>query len=312
MLGLITSLSQVVYTTAQSGHITASNSAHKNRTLQPKTQQELDNEKNKASRVKELKFKAISKSNMPTQDIYYAPPHSVTTNENPPYHKIMYMAYEWENPEQGGNNTMNLANTFIFPFPAGINDKVTTEWDDETSMIKRLTAALVTSDKKIGDQLKKDAQSKWDNLTSGSRRKVAEFNQADFYFKSVAKRDFTFSHKMTPQSETESVVMKDIVDWIQYHASPLLKKTNVQLIGPAEWEIHFLSNGVDNPFLPKIKRCILESVAINDTPNDSFQSSENSHPNDVEIELTFKEIGIRTKQDIGSNSGTRSKMMQWE
>ena len=45
-----------------------------------------------------------------------------------------------------------------------------------------------------------------------------------------------------------------------------------------------------------------KELSINNTPNDSFQPSENNYPNDVDIELTFKEINIRTAEDIKSNN----------
>ena len=261
----------------------------------------VDQKKVKADRLLELKFKARKNTELfsTRSKVFYAPPYATTETDG--NHKIVYMAYEWgEDKEMSSISASN----FVFPFPAGINDSVTTEWDDETSMMKRMTAALLgKGDKGVIDQGKEEFEGIKSTITAGSDRRVAKFNQGDFYFQKVAKRDFTFSHKMTPQSKKESEEMKEIVDWIQYHASPAVINEN-KLISPAEWEIHFLSEGTDNPFLPKIGRCILESVVINDTPNDSFQPSSNTYPNDVDIELTFKSIGIRTKEDIRKTQGT--------
>ena len=290
MLGLITSLSHVVHTIAQSGHKNASNSAHKKATeLTPDQIKEK-----KLSRLAELKFKsAYEVSLMKNRSkVFYAPPHSTT--ENPGNHKIIYMAYEWGENKIGQDSVSN----FVFPFPSGINDSVTTEWDDETSMMKRMTAALFgKGDKNVVEQGVEEFKGVVDGAMAGIDRRVAKFNQGDFYFQKVNKREFSFSHKMTPQSEKESEEMGQLVDWLLFHSSPSKSSAN-QLISPAEWDIHFMSKGVDNPFLPKIGRCILETVTINNTPNDNFQPSENSYPNDVDIELNFKEIGVRTKDDI--------------
>ncbi len=236
------------------------------------------------------------------RNVYYAPPYATTQSDG--NHKIIYQAYEW-----GSKKLMqNPASNFVFPFPGAINDSVTTEWDDETSMMKRMTAALIgKGDKNVVDQGKEEAEGFIQGLGAGFDRRVAKFNQGDFYFQKVAKRDFTFSHKMTPQSRAESEEMKHIIDWIQFHASPAKSSAN-QLISPAEWDIHFMSGGTDNPFLPKIGRCILESVTINNTPNDNFQPSDNDYPNDVDVELNFKSIGVRTKGDIVLDSGMRKSM----
>ena len=310
MLGLITSLSRVIYS-----HNDARVHEHRRTSVggeylfYPPEQEKADEKEIKVNRLKELAFKGLGEKRWKESgNIFYAPPHMVTESYND--HKIMYMAYEFDRSTGGGNTHMGMKDgqpntTFVFPLPTGINDKVTTEWDDETSLMKRMMGAVFSDDKKVGDAVKEEFTRFKDNVTSGARRKVSEFTPSDFYFKSVTKRDFSFTHKMSPLDETEAKSMKSIVDWIQYHSSPDIKNPDmpVQLISPAEWEIHFMSGGTDNPFLPKIKRCILESVSINDTPNENFQPLPNNYPVDVEIELTFKEIGIRTKRDISATEG---------
>ena len=256
----------------------------------------------KMSRLTELKFKTFDEAELEgnRRNVYYAPPYATTQSDG--NHKIIYQAYEWGSEKL----QQNPASNFVFPFPAAINDSVTTEWDDETSMMKRMTAALFgKGDKNVIEQGAEEIDGVIEGAMAGIDRRVAKFNQGDFYFQKVNKREFSFHHKMTPQSRAESEEMKHIVDWIQFHASPTKSSAN-QLIAPAEWDIHFMSGGTDNPFLPKIGRCILETVTVNNTPNDNFQPSDNNHPNDVEIEFNFKEVGIRTKGDIKLNSGMRA------
>lgn len=305
MLGLIASLSRVFYNhTNKQGllkhpphkHVGIGGSRSKIVWENPEA---IQRETKRQARIDRIKWGRVS-IDKTGERIHYAPPQDRTTLSEG--HKIMYIAYEYKD----GVSEMRPAKSFVFSLPAGITDSVTTEWDDESSAVKRIMASIVGSpeDRDAGtmNRIKEEISRVKAGIGASFQRDRAAFAFQDFYFKSVTKRDFSFSHKMTPQSEWQSTEMKNIVDWIQYYSSPRLKESKTTLFAPSEWDIHFLSDGTDNPFLPKIGRCILESVSINNTPNDSFQPSENNYPNDVDIELTFKEINIRTAEDIKSNN----------
>ena len=250
------------------------------------------------SRLEALRHQAISRATLTSvstgSSTLYAPPYEkgdVST------HKILYMAY----PYEGGDNTsIQPKFCFVFPVPAGITDSVTNEYDDEGGMLKRVLGAAFNGGNVL-DAAGKEVGRVIDNFAGDFKRGGASFEQNEFYFKGTAKRDFSFSHKMTPLSYEQSNEMKEIVDNLTRMSLPSAdgNPNPVRVTSPAEWEIHFLSNGVDNPFLPKIGRCVLESVSENNTPNESFQQSKrNYYPNDVDIELSFKEILIRTREDV--------------
>ncbi len=266
-------------------------------------------EEKRKTRLRQIKYQRLGKGDLEnfnrTGTIHYAPPYSDKEQEEHDGHKIMYIAYEWD--AKGESITNIPSRSFVFSLPAGITDGVSTEWDDESSAIKRIMASTMGADedrglmRTVGEEMGRIV----DSVGLSFERGKAGFVFQDFYFKSVTKREFSFSHKMTPQNEDQSIEMKRIVDWIQTFASPSkIGNGNTRLRSPAQWDIHFLSEGTDNPFLPKIGKCVLESVSINSTPNDSFQPSLNNYPNDVDIELSFKEINIRTADDIKTNSLT--------
>ena len=228
--------------------------------------------------------------------LHYAPPYSTTMSDSA--FKILYMSF----PSDEKLTKKKQVNTkpqdiFVFPLPPAILDGVTAEWDNESSFFKR-----------IGNE------GFWKSLTTGAKSRVRQvlgadkfdrdtttFTHEDFMFKGVELRTFTFAHKLVPQSLQESIEMKEVVDRLQYNSLPTLK-TSVTLTRPSEWEVHFIGpDGVE--FLPKINRCIVESVNVNLTPNEHFQPSSNGYPNDIEIELTFKELAIRTAEHLHSNIG---------
>ena len=223
--------------------------------------------------------------------MHYAPPYDITKNDGK--FKILYISFapdEKITKENKVNNTPQ--DIFVFPLPPAILDGVTAEWDNESSFLKR--AGSEGWFKALGGAGRNMARrvfqlDKFD-------RDTTTFTHEDFMFKSVELRTFTFAHKLVPQSLAESKEMKKVVDRIQYNSLPILK-TSTALTRPSEWEVYFIGpDGVE--FLPKINRCIVESVNVNLTPNEHFQPSSNGYPNDIEIELTFKELAIRTAEHL--------------
>ncbi len=251
------------------------------------------------SRLEALRHQAVSRATLTGistgASTLYAPPYD---RGDVSAHKILYMAY----PYDRGDDTTSIQPKFcfVFPVPAGITDSVTNEYDDEGGFLKRVLGAAFTGGNAL-DAAGKEFGRVIDNFAGDFQRGGASFEQNEFYYKGTAKREFSFSHKMTPLSYDQSNEMKEIVDNLTRMSLPSTggNPHAVRVTSPAEWEIHFLSNGVDNPFLPKIGRCILETVSVNNTPNESFQPSKrNYYPNDVDIELSFKEILIRTREDV--------------
>ena len=260
-------------------------------------------ENTKESRFDKLRLDAArrTKSVSNVNSIYYAPPWSLTKGEDGnkgsysnltgTSYKVLYIAHDTKLYK--GFEKSEPKSTFVFPLPPEILDTVNTEWDNSGNMLKR----VVASGGKVPAKLMQELTSQMQKIQDTWSRHTVHFQHDDFFFKSVGLRDFTFRHKMTPQSRDESEMMKIIVDRIQMYSLPTFTKATT-LARPSDWEIHFLDGdkGI-NDFLPKINRCILETVMVNNTPNESFQPSNNSNPNDIEIELTFKEQVIRTRED---------------
>lgn len=249
-------------------------------------------------RLEALRHQAVSRQRTTSlgkrSSTLYAPPYD---RGDVSAHKILYMAYPYEKDD---TTSIQPKFCFVFPVPAGITDSVTNEYDDEGGFLKRVLGAAFNGGNAL-DAAGKEVGRVIDNFAGDFKRGGASFEQNEFYYKGTAKREFSFSHKMTPLSYDQSNEMKEIVDNLTRMSLPSTggNPHAVRVTSPAEWEIHFLSNGVDNPFLPKIGRCILETVSVNNTPNESFQPSKrNYYPNDVDIELSFKEILIRTREDV--------------
>lgn len=142
------------------------------------------------------------------------------------------------------------------------------------------------------------------------------FKQKDF-------RSFNFSWEMYPKSEEETEIIRDIIETFRYHAHPSTQdqltgdasgeqsKTEVMLRVPAEFEIRFLSTNprskfedsvpvgfVENPYIPKIGRCVCTSISVDYTPQSLFSTFINNAPVGVIFNLSFSEVGLITRDEI--------------
>jgi hypothetical protein len=70
-------------------------------------------------------------------------------------------------------------------------------------------------------------------------------------------------------------------------------------IYPSEFDITFFTNdGEENRWVTKIGTCILTDMSVNYTPDGQWVNHRDGAPNAFEVSLSFKELGILTKEDI--------------
>lgn len=142
-------------------------------------------------------------------------------------------------------------------------------------------------------------------------------------FKNKDFRTFNFSWEMYPKNRMEVEQIHNIVEAFRYHGNPSFDQdktkeitdengnvvdtvASVVLRVPAEFQIRFLSTNsesdvegfVENPYIPKIGRCVLNSVSVDYTPNSIYSSLKNNAPTAITLTLQFTEIGVITREAI--------------
>lgn len=135
------------------------------------------------------------------------------------------------------------------------------------------------------------------------------FKQKDF-------RNFNFSWEFYPRSKEEVEQVREIIEAFRYHAHPSTDDTNaalseneqkVQIIlrVPAEFEIRFLSTNpgqaqgfVENEYIPRIGRCVLNSISIDYTASSIYSSFTDNSPTAITMTLQFSETGIMTRDAV--------------
>ncbi len=137
-------------------------------------------------------------------------------------------------------------------------------------------------------------------------------------YSSPALRSFRFDFMFYPRSVKEGKEVQNILDRLRFHQAPeLLGSQNVGGLGgffmvpPSEFDIKFYYNGLENPNIPKISTCALETIDIDYAPN-GFSAYEvpsgqyatpggTGMPVGIRLSLQFKELEMLTKSNFSDS-----------
>ena len=115
-------------------------------------------------------------------------------------------------------------------------------------------------------------------------------------------RTFEFSYEFYPRNLKESQMVEAIIKLFRFHSAPSLSDNGNFLIPPSIFTMKFYQRTstevTENPFLLKIRDCVLTEVNVDYTPNGTFSSFGNGAPVAITMSLTFKELDINVKDDI--------------
>jgi hypothetical protein len=133
------------------------------------------------------------------------------------------------------------------------------------------------------------------------------YNSPDF-------RQFQFEFFFWPRDEAEALEVQKIIDRFRFHQAPELEKISGKqsglLIPPSEFDIQFYYAGRQNPNIPPIASCVLESLQVNYTPRgwSAYEVPGENNPDlgrtgmpvGIQLTLQFRETTYITKEDFAS------------
>lgn len=135
----------------------------------------------------------------------------------------------------------------------------------------------------------------------------------ELIYTSPSLRSFQFEFMFYPRSEKEALEVQRIIDRFRFHQAPELDKfengrQTGMLIPPSEFDIKFYYGGRQNPNLPPIASCVLQSVQVNFAPRGWSAYEEvgenvpalgrTGMPVAIQMSLSFKETTYITKEDF--------------
>lgn len=127
--------------------------------------------------------------------------------------------------------------------------------------------------------------------------------QLQMIYRGIGLRSFQLSFVFTPNSQGEANEVNYIVNLFKYHFAPTLisakevSSDSMYLVPPSIFNVEFMIDGKENPFLPKYGNCVLTDIDINFAPN-GWAAYDDGAPIQTTLTMTFKETEILDKLKI--------------
>ena len=129
----------------------------------------------------------------------------------------------------------------------------------------------------------------------------------ELLFQAVNLRSFPFSVTFSPRNAAEAQRVKMIISHLKQTMAP---KTGtggggaqgVFLKSPDVFQLKYLNNGGDHPFLNSFKLCALTGLNVNYTNAGTYASYEGGTPVNIRMNMTFKELNPIYNEDYNDFS----------
>ena len=121
-------------------------------------------------------------------------------------------------------------------------------------------------------------------------------NNLELLFQGVNLRSFPFSITFSPRGPQESQVVKDIIRSLKMSMAPKAGEFDgsasqgIFLKSPDVFQLRYMKDDVDHPFLNSFKLCALTGMSVNYTNAGTYATYEDGTPVNIRMNLTFKEL----------------------
>ena len=135
-------------------------------------------------------------------------------------------------------------------------------------------------------------------------------NNLELLFNGVNLRTFPYSITFSPRNSDEGNVVKKIIRALKMSMSAKAGEFNQNAQGlfiksPDLFQLQYLRDGKDHPFLNNFKLCALTGMNLNYTNAGTYASYSDGTPVNIRMDVTFKEINPVYAEDYlpGNGSG---------
>jgi hypothetical protein len=113
----------------------------------------------------------------------------------------------------------------------------------------------------------------------------------ELLFEGVNLRSFKFSFKMTPRSQKEAKIIREIIYELKKKMSPAVgKDSSLYLETPNIFELSYMKGNVPHPYLHRFKQCALTDMSVNYTGEGVYATYADGSPISYIMDLGFKEL----------------------
>ena len=120
-------------------------------------------------------------------------------------------------------------------------------------------------------------------------------NNLELLFSGVNLRSFPFSFTFSPRNPKEADVVKNIIRSLKMSMAAKAGEFNgsaqgIFLKSPDLFQLDYLKDGKNHPFLNRFKLCALTGISVNYTNAGTYASYNDGTPVNIRMNVTFKEI----------------------
>jgi hypothetical protein len=123
--------------------------------------------------------------------------------------------------------------------------------------------------------------------------------QEQMLFDGVDFRSYQMAFTFTPYSRQEAKMVRDIIQQFRLYAAPQIRPGAAGLffIPPGTFNLSFLLNGKENPYVTKVEESVITSIDVNYAPN-GWSAHNDGAPVQTTLTLQFQEIRLIDKTKI--------------
>ena len=128
---------------------------------------------------------------------------------------------------------------------------------------------------------------------------LATFTETAITYGGPAYREFGYTFRLIPGSDSENTTIKMIVDRFKFAAAPEQHSDQLYRIYslPYVFQISFWHKTSEHTHIPKIGKCALTSFGVTHG-GDRFSTHTDGHPVQTDISLQFREIELLSRDKV--------------
>ena len=210
----------------------------------------------------------------------------------------------------------NVIGRVFLPIPSGITDTTGASWGEgEMSALQAAAAQIALQGIEKGlagaagaakEQIDKVASNSAEvktalqNVIAGeaagvqgllTRTTGAVLNpNLELLFQKPTLRPFDFTFKMSARSAEEANEIIRIIRFFKQGMAPIRSASNLFIKSPHTFQIRYIHDGKDHPFLNKFKECALKNMTVNYTPEGNYATFRDGKMISYQITMSFQEL----------------------
>ena len=131
----------------------------------------------------------------------------------------------------------------------------------------------------------------------------------ELLFDKPTLRGFQFTFDLVPRSKDEAEEVVKIIRFFKQGMSPIRSESNLFLLSPNVFQVHYVLNGDganDHPYIGKMKECAMTNFAVDYTPQQNYSTLTDGFMTAYKITMRMKELEPVFNDDYEQNGSQSS------